>query len=125
LRALRLVQWRQDDPVLHLLKPLAEFGEQHHCGVRGHDLEGLSIIRALVPGLPRERPTRFRAALGHLSSLHLREPGGGIAADGTTVRRDSRIQLVGYGRSASTLGVNRAGRRAALSGFLPSPAPTA
>jgi len=104
---------------------LAEFGEQQHPGVPGHDPAGLSITRALVPGFARERPTRFRAAMGHPSSLHLREPGGGIAADGTTVRRDSRIQLVGYGSSASTLGANRAGRRAALSGFLPSPSLTA
>jgi len=33
--------------------------------------------------------------------------------DGTAVARDRRIQLVGYGPSASTLGASRAGRRAA------------
>jgi cation diffusion facilitator CzcD-associated flavoprotein CzcO len=58
--------------------------------------------------------TGFRAALGHLAPLHLREPGGGIVVEGTTVVRDPRIQLVGYGPSASTLGATRAGRTAAL-----------
>ncbi len=57
--------------------------------------------------------TGFRAALDHLAPLHLREPGGGIRMDGTTVARDPRVQLVGYGPSASTLGATRAGRRAA------------
>ncbi len=57
--------------------------------------------------------TGFRAALDHLAPLHLREHGGGITMDGTTVVRDPRIQLVGYGPSASTLGATRAGRRAA------------
>ena len=33
--------------------------------------------------------------------------------DGTRVRADPRIQLVGYGSSASTIGANRAGRAAA------------
>jgi thioredoxin reductase len=58
--------------------------------------------------------TGFRASLGHLAPLRLREPGGGIAMDGTTVVRDPRVQLVGFGPSASTLGATRAGRRAAL-----------
>lgn len=57
--------------------------------------------------------TGFRASLDHLAPLHLREPGGGITVDGTTVVRDPRIQLVGFGPSASTLGANRAGRVAA------------
>jgi cation diffusion facilitator CzcD-associated flavoprotein CzcO len=57
--------------------------------------------------------TGFRAALDHLAPLHLREPGGGIRVEGTTVVRDPRIQLVGYGSSASTLGATRAGRAAA------------
>jgi thioredoxin reductase len=57
--------------------------------------------------------TGFRAALDHLAPLHLREPGGGIRMDGTGVVRDPRIQLVGYGPSASTIGANRAGREAA------------
>jgi cation diffusion facilitator CzcD-associated flavoprotein CzcO len=57
--------------------------------------------------------TGFRPALSHLAPLGLREPGGGIAVDGTRVRRDPRIHLVGYGPSASTIGANRAGRTAA------------
>jgi thioredoxin reductase len=57
--------------------------------------------------------TGFRAALDHLAPLHLREHGGGIRMDGTSVVRDRRIQLVGYGPSASTIGANRAGRTAA------------
>lgn len=57
--------------------------------------------------------TGFRAALDHLAPLRLREPGGGIRMDGTTVVRDPRVQLVGYGPSASTVGANRAGRVAA------------
>lgn len=63
--------------------------------------------------------TGFRAALGHLAPLRLREPGGGIAVAGTTVRKDSRVQLVGYGSSASTLGATRAGRVAARAAVEP------
>jgi cation diffusion facilitator CzcD-associated flavoprotein CzcO len=58
--------------------------------------------------------TGFRAALGHLAPLHLREPGGGVRMSGTRVARDPRLHLVGYGPSASTVGANRAGREAAL-----------
>jgi cation diffusion facilitator CzcD-associated flavoprotein CzcO len=57
--------------------------------------------------------TGFRAALGHLSPLHLRGPGGGIRMDGTHVAGEPRIHLVGYGPSASTIGANRAGQAAA------------
>ncbi|ROS31668.1 NAD(P)-binding domain-containing protein [Cellulomonas sp. PhB150] len=57
--------------------------------------------------------TGFRAALDHLAPLHLRGSGGGIVMDGTSVVADPRIQLVGYGPSASTIGANRAGREAA------------
>jgi thioredoxin reductase len=57
--------------------------------------------------------TGWRAALGHLTPLRLRGTGGGIAVDGTRVRSDPRIHLVGYGPSASTIGANRAGRAAA------------
>jgi cation diffusion facilitator CzcD-associated flavoprotein CzcO len=57
--------------------------------------------------------TGFRASLDHLSPLGLRAPGGGIVMDGTQVVADPRIQLVGYGPSASTVGANRAGREAA------------
>jgi cation diffusion facilitator CzcD-associated flavoprotein CzcO len=56
--------------------------------------------------------TGFRASLDHLAPLHLRGPGGGIVMDGTQVVADPRIQLVGYGPSASTIGANRAGRAA-------------
>ncbi|OMH37212.1 FAD-dependent oxidoreductase [Tersicoccus sp. Bi-70] len=59
--------------------------------------------------------TGFRASLGHLSRLHLREPGGGImmGTDAVTVAKQPGLFLVGYGASASTLGATRAGRRAA------------
>ncbi|SHL47458.1 NAD(P)-binding domain-containing protein [Actinacidiphila paucisporea] len=56
--------------------------------------------------------TGFRAALDHLAPLRLREPGGGIAVEGTRVVKDPRVHLVGYGPSASTIGANRAGRTA-------------
>jgi cation diffusion facilitator CzcD-associated flavoprotein CzcO len=57
--------------------------------------------------------TGFRAALGHLAPLHLRNASGGIVMDGTRVVADPRIHLVGYGPSASTIGANRAGKAAA------------
>ncbi|WP_181765201.1 NAD(P)-binding domain-containing protein [Streptomyces albidus (ex Kaewkla and Franco 2022)] len=57
--------------------------------------------------------TGFRPAIDHLAPLRLREAGGGIRMDGTRVVADSRIHLVGYGPSASTIGANRAGRAAA------------
>ncbi|HTN54661.1 MAG TPA: FAD-dependent oxidoreductase, partial [Microbacterium sp.] len=61
--------------------------------------------------------TGFRPAIAHLAPLHLRSPQGGIQLDrrgrGTTAVADPRIQLVGYGPSASTIGANRAGRAAA------------
>lgn len=57
--------------------------------------------------------TGFRPDVGHLGPLGLRSPAGGIQLDGTTAVRDARIQLVGYGPSASTIGANRAGRVAA------------
>ncbi|MEW2292347.1 NAD(P)-binding domain-containing protein [Streptomyces sp. NPDC006743] len=56
--------------------------------------------------------TGFRAALGHLAPLRLREPGGGIRVEGTRAAADPRVHLVGYGPSASTVGANRAGRAA-------------
>ncbi|MGW5098876.1 NAD(P)-binding domain-containing protein [Streptomyces nodosus] len=56
--------------------------------------------------------TGFRAAIGHLAPLRLREPGGGVRVEGTRVVSDPRIHLVGYGPSASTIGANRAGRAA-------------
>ncbi|MGH3385740.1 MAG: FAD-dependent oxidoreductase [Nocardioidaceae bacterium] len=57
--------------------------------------------------------TGFRAALGHLAPLHLREPSGGVRMVGTRTARDPRVHLVGYGPSASTVGGNRAGHAAA------------
>ncbi|MDN5853687.1 MAG: NAD(P)/FAD-dependent oxidoreductase [Actinomycetia bacterium] len=57
--------------------------------------------------------TGFRPDVAHLAPLQLRESTGGIALDGTAAVRDSRVQLVGYGPSASTIGANRAGRVAA------------
>ncbi|HWC21183.1 MAG TPA: NAD(P)/FAD-dependent oxidoreductase [Flexivirga sp.] len=59
--------------------------------------------------------TGFRASLGHLTPLKLREPGGGVrmAPDDVSVVKEPRLFVVGYGPSASTLGATRAGRRAA------------
>ena len=65
--------------------------------------------------------TGFRAAVDHLAPLGLRSPQGGIALvqvpgnvqGATTAVRDPRVQLVGYGPSASTIGASRAGRAAA------------
>ncbi|MCS3843844.1 cation diffusion facilitator CzcD-associated flavoprotein CzcO [Microbacterium sp. AK031] len=61
--------------------------------------------------------TGFRPAIAHLAPLHLRSDAGGIQLDrngrGTTAVKDPRVQLVGYGPSASTIGANRAGRTAA------------
>ncbi|WP_405746731.1 NAD(P)/FAD-dependent oxidoreductase [Streptomyces sp. NBC_01525] len=56
--------------------------------------------------------TGFRAVIGHLAPLRLREAGGGIRMAGTRAVRDPRVHLVGYGPSASTIGANRAGRAA-------------
>ncbi|WP_375425260.1 NAD(P)-binding domain-containing protein [uncultured Friedmanniella sp.] len=57
--------------------------------------------------------TGFRPDVGHLAPLRLRSAAGGIAVDGTQALLDARVQLVGYGPSASTIGANRAGRVAA------------
>jgi cation diffusion facilitator CzcD-associated flavoprotein CzcO len=57
--------------------------------------------------------TGFRAAVGHLAPLHVREPSGVIRLDGTAALREPLLHLVGYGPSASTIGANRAGRAAA------------
>jgi cation diffusion facilitator CzcD-associated flavoprotein CzcO len=58
--------------------------------------------------------TGFRPAVGHLAPLHLRSAHGGIQLDGTTAVVDPRVQMIGYGPSASTIGANRAGRDAAI-----------
>ncbi len=62
--------------------------------------------------------TGFRPDVDHLAPLHLRSPLGGIqlgatTSTSTTAVADPRVQLVGYGPSASTIGANRAGRIAA------------
>ncbi|MCE5289809.1 MAG: NAD(P)/FAD-dependent oxidoreductase [Nocardiaceae bacterium] len=65
--------------------------------------------------------TGFRPAVDHLAPLGLRSSEGGIALRPTghdvqtavTAAQDPRVQLVGYGPSASTIGGNRAGRAAA------------
>lgn len=65
--------------------------------------------------------TGFRPAVSHLAPLHLRSPEGGIQLEvggsvqnAVTAVLDRRVQLVGYGPSASTIGANRAGRAAAI-----------
>lgn len=65
--------------------------------------------------------TGFRPAVTHLAPLHLTSAHGGIQLDvggsvqsAVTAVRDRRVQLVGYGPSASTIGANRAGRAAAI-----------
>ncbi len=66
--------------------------------------------------------TGFRPAVAHLAPLRLRSRNGGIALlsvgkdvqTAVTAAEDPRVQLVGYGPSASTIGGNRAGRAAAL-----------
>jgi cation diffusion facilitator CzcD-associated flavoprotein CzcO len=57
--------------------------------------------------------TGFRPDVAHLAPLGLRSAAGGIQLDGTQAVLDPRVQLVGYGPSASTIGANRAGRVAA------------
>lgn len=59
--------------------------------------------------------TGFRANIGHLAGLKLREKGGGIllGKDNSTSVRQPGLFMAGYGSSASTLGATRAGRRAA------------
>jgi hypothetical protein len=65
--------------------------------------------------------TGFRPAVDHLAPLGLRTQSGGIALvplpgnvqGATTAVADPRVQLVGYGPSASTIGASRAGRAAA------------
>ncbi|QFG69817.1 NAD(P)-binding domain-containing protein [Ornithinimicrobium pratense] len=64
--------------------------------------------------------TGFRQSVEHLGPLQLRSPHGGIRLLApfdrhtyTTAALDHRVNLVGYGPSASTIGGNRAGRVAA------------
>ncbi len=65
--------------------------------------------------------TGFRPDVAHLAPLHLRGEHGGIRLlpgrggpqAATTAAADPRVQLVGYGPSASTIGGNRGGAAAA------------
>ncbi|WP_134764513.1 NAD(P)-binding domain-containing protein [Nocardioides sp. 1609] len=75
--------------------------------------DGVRWADAFEPAQAILWATGFRPAVGHLAPLHLRSPLGGIRLDGTTAVVDPRVQLVGYGPSASTIGANRAGRVAA------------
>ena len=56
--------------------------------------------------------TGFRAELRHLAPLKLRSAMGGIPLEGTRVKSDPRIHLIGYGPSASTIGARSAARKA-------------
>ncbi len=72
--------------------------------------------------------TGFRPDIEHLAPLHLRSPLGGIQlgdtpATATQAVLDPRVQMVGYGPSASTIGASRAGRTAALAVARRLPAP--
>lgn len=57
--------------------------------------------------------TGFTPSIAHLDPLGLRNAEGGIVLRGTLVAAEPRLHLVGYGPSQSTVGANRAGRRAA------------
>ncbi|WP_034661021.1 NAD(P)-binding domain-containing protein [Cellulomonas sp. KRMCY2] len=99
-------------------------------GLAGGVLDRLPMFERIVPDgvtwAPRDVPpapehlaadvllwaTGFRPGLDHLAPLRLRARGGGIVMDGPQVVADARIQLVGYGPSASVVGANRSGRQA-------------
>ena len=67
--------------------------------------------------------TGFRPAIDHLAPLKLKSPAGGVQLKrveknvqaATTAVADERINFVGYGPSASTIGASRAAREAAHS----------
>lgn len=92
--------------VLVSLGPLSRLTPQGAVLADGRELELDAILWA----------TGFRASLGHLSPLRVRERGGGVlmSDDGVNVVREPRLFLVGYGASASTVGATRAGRAAAV-----------
>lgn len=100
----------RDDGILAwrpMFTRITETGVCWDCGTDGADSLDVDVIFW---------NTGFRSALDHLAPLRLRGPGGGIVMTGrlaTTVAADPRIQLLGYGPSASTIGANRAGREAA------------
>jgi cation diffusion facilitator CzcD-associated flavoprotein CzcO len=58
--------------------------------------------------------TGFKAALGHLDPLALRNELGGIELTGTQVTGEPRVHLIGFGPSQSTVGSNRSGRDAVI-----------
>ena len=91
-----------------VLERLPMFSEILEDGVRWSD--GTAVRADVILWC-----TGFRSSLDHLAPLMLREPGGGITMTGklaTQVAKDSRVHLVGYGPSASTIGANRAGAAA-------------
>ncbi|GAB3281012.1 NAD(P)-binding domain-containing protein [Sinomonas notoginsengisoli] len=102
--------------------------EQYHAGIRSGVLLSRGPLARITPtgavladGTELELDailwaTGFRASLGHLAPLHVREAGGGVlmGTDGVSVVREPRLFLVGYGASASTVGATRAGRAAAI-----------
>ena len=101
---LRPQEQRAEELGAYARRPMFEQVEPD--GVRWHDgsFEQVEVILWA---------TGFRPAVNHLAPLHLRSPLGGIQLDGPTAMQDPRVQLVGYGPSASTIGANRAGRAAA------------
>ncbi len=100
------VQAARERGVLHRL-PM--FDRLTADGVAWDDLDGTpgSVAADVILWA-----TGFRHALDHLAPLGLRDASGGIRMDGTRVSADPRIHLLGYGPSASTIGANRAARRA-------------
>ncbi|MGC4962614.1 NAD(P)-binding domain-containing protein [Gordonia sp. DT218] len=103
----------QDDGILAwrpMFTRITETGVCWDCGVEATSGDATLDVDVIFWN------TGFRSALDHLAPLHLRGPGGGITMTGrlaTTVAAEPRIQLLGYGPSASTIGANRAGRAAA------------
>lgn len=91
-------------------------------------LEAVSMFEGLtrdgVYWADREQPadvivwaTGFRPALAHLRQMHLREPDGTIAIDGTRAVKEPALHLLGYGDwtgpgSATLIGVGRTARGA-------------
>ena len=89
-------------------------------------LEAVSMFEGLtrdgVYWADREQPadvivwaTGFRPALAHLRQMHLREPDGTIAIDGTRAVKEPALHLLGYGDwtgpgSATLIGVGRTAR---------------
>jgi hypothetical protein len=102
-RADGILQWRP------MFTRITETGVCWDCSGPGSGRDHLDIDVILWC-------TGFRSALDHLAPLKLRAPGGGIVMTGrltTVVAAQPRLQLLGYGPSASTIGANRAGREAA------------